>query len=260
MISLDYHIHGHELQYIEFQLRPGEEVFAEAGALMFMSGNVEMNTEVDTGSSGGIIARLFSVGKRYLSGESIFVVHFRHSGGGGVGKVAFAAPYPGCIVPIEMGRLGKLHCQKDSFLCSSAGIEIGASLTKKAGAGLLAGEGFVLQEISGDGIVFVHAGGSIHSTFLGEGESLKVDSGCVVGFQDSVDFDIEFVGSATSALFGGEGIFFAHLRGPGLVFIQSLPFSRFADRLIRAASSGGGNDSGETSILGRRLLRNTKAA
>jgi uncharacterized protein (TIGR00266 family) len=224
---IDHKIHGDDMQIVEIELDPGEGVRAEAGAMMFMEEGVEMQT-----STGG---GLFKGFKRMITGESFFITTFLYNGKG-KGHVAFGAPYPGKIIPLELDKLGgSFLCQKDAFLCAAKGIEIEVAFTKKIGTGLFGGEGFILQRLEGDGMAFVHAGGTIIKRELQAGETLHVDTGCLVAFAPSVTYDIRFVGGFKNALFGGEGIFLARMTGPGLVYLQSLPFSRLADR-IHAAS------------------------
>lgn len=224
---IDYKLLGDELQGIEIELDPGEGVRAEVGAMLYMEDGIEMQT-----STGG---GLFQGFKRMVTGAGFFITTFLNNG---VGKrhVAFAAPYPGKIVPLELDELGgRFICQKDAFLCAAAGIEIEVAFTKRIGAGLFGGEGFILQRLEGHGRAFVHAGGTIMRRDLEPGEQLRVDTGCIVGFEDRVDYDIQFIGGFKNALFGGEGLFLATLRGPGRVYLQTLPFSRLADRIMAAA-------------------------
>jgi len=224
---IDYRIYGDDMQVVEIELDPGEGVRAEAGAMMFMEDGIEMQT-----STGGGIFKGF---KRMLTGESFFITTFLNSGRG-KRRVTFGAPYPGKIIPLELDRLGgEFLCQKDAFLCAARGIEIDLAFTRKLGAGLFGGEGFILQRLTGGGLAFVHAGGTIIKKELAPGECLRVDTGCLVAFAPSVDYDIQFIGGFKNALFGGEGIFLARLTGPGLVYLQSLPFSRLADRIMAAA-------------------------
>ncbi|MDX1531748.1 MAG: TIGR00266 family protein, partial [Rhodothermales bacterium] len=224
---IDYTIRGDDMQLVEIELDPGEGVRAEAGAMLYHTAGVQMQT----GTEGG----LFRGFKRMVTGESFFITSFVQ-GGTGTGRVAFAAPYPGKIVPLELGALGgQFLCQKDAFLCAAQGIEIEVAFTKRLGAGLFGGEGFILQRLEGDGRAFVHAGGTVMEKVLEPGERLKVDTGCLVAFDTSVDYDIEFQGGFRNALFGGEGLFVTTLTGPGLVFLQSLPFSRLADRIVAAS-------------------------
>ena len=225
---VDYKILGDDMQLVEVELDPGEGVRAEAGAMMYMENGIEMQT-----STGG---GLFKGFKRMVTGESFFITTFLFNGSG-KGHVAFGAPYPGKIIPLEMDKLGgRFLCQKDAFLCAAKGIEIEVAFTKRIGTGIFGGEGFILQRLEGDGMAFIHAGGAIIKKELGVGESLRVDTGCLVAFSPSVDYDIRFVGGFKNALFGGEGLFLANLTGPGLVYLQSLPFSRLADRIAAAAS------------------------
>ena len=224
---IDYEIHGDDMQAVEIELDPGEGVRAEAGAMMFMEEGIEMQT-----STGGGLFRGF---KRMITGESFFITTFLYQGKG-KGHVAFGAPYPGKIIPFDLGTMGgRFLCQKDAFLCAARGIEIEVAFTKKIGAGLFGGEGFILQRLEGEGMAFVHAGGTIIKKVLQNRETLRVDTGCLVAFSPTVDYDIQFVGGFRNALFGGEGLFIALLRGPGEVYLQSLPFSRLADRIYAAA-------------------------
>jgi len=223
---IDYNIYGDDMQIVEVELDPGEGVRAEAGAMMYMEDGIEMQT-----STGG----LFKGFKRMITGESFFITTFLNNGSGKK-HVAFGAPYPGKIIPLELDKLGgRFLCQKDAFLCAARGIEIEVAFTKRIGAGLLGGEGFILQRLEGDGMAFVHAGGTIIKKELNVNENLRVDTGCLVAFSPSVKYDIQFVGGFKNALFGGEGIFFAKMTGPGLVYLQSLPFSRLADRIFAAS-------------------------
>jgi len=225
---IDYTIIGDDMQLVEIELDPGEGVRAEAGAMMYMENGIEMQTSAEGG--------LFKGFKRMLTGESFFITTFLHHGRGKA-KVAFAAPYPGKIIPFDLTSLGgTIICQKDGFLCAAKGIDIDIAFTKKIGAGIFGGEGFILQRLTGDGMAFVHAGGTIIEKKLEVGQTLRVATGCLVAFHPSVSYDIQFVGGFKNALFGGEGLFFATLRGPGIVYLQSLPFSRLADR-IRAATA-----------------------
>jgi len=224
--AIDYKIYGDDMQLVEVELDPGEGVRAEAGAMMYMGEGIDMQT-----SAGG----LFKGFKRMITGETFFITTFLYNGKE-KGHVAFGAPYPGKIIPLELGKLGgHFLCQKDAFLCAAKGIEIGVAFTKKIGAGLFGGEGFILQRLDGDGMAFVHAGGTILKRELRPKETLRVDTGCLVAFAPSVDYDIKFVGGFKNALFGGEGLFLANLTGPGLVYLQSLPFSRLADRIFAAS-------------------------
>jgi len=246
--EIDYEIFGEDIQYVEVELDPGETVIAEAGAMMMMSPNIKMETRFGDPSADnqGLLGKVFSAGKRMITGESLFMTVFTGQGPGKQ-RVAFAAPYPGRIVPMDLAQLGgELMCQKNSFLAAARGVSVGIAFTKRFGAGLFGGEGFILQRLTGDGLAFVHAGGMLAHKRLAAGESLKVDTGCIVAFQPSVAYDIQFVGGFKNTLFGGEGLFFARLTGPGDVWLQSLPFSRLAGRML-AASAGG---KGEGSILG----------
>lgn len=228
---IDYEIVGEDLQGVIIELDPGEGVQAEAGAMLYMEDGIEMQT-----STGGGLMKGF---KRMITGESFFITTFAH-GGQGKSHVAFAAPYPGRVVPVNLRDFGGAFlCQKDSFLCGASGIEISIAFTKKIGAGLFGGEGFILQKLQGDGMAFVHAGGMIIQKDLAAGQSLRVDTGCIVGFQPTVQYDIKFVGGFKNALFGGEGLFYAMLTGPGRVYLQTLPFSRLADRIGAAGRFGG---------------------
>jgi len=249
--EIDYHIHGEEMQFVEIELDPLETVIAESGAFMMMEEGIEMNTIFGDGSSsrqGGIWGKVLSAGKRMLTGESLFMTAFTHQGNGKK-KVSFASPYPGKIIPLDLVILGgKVVCQKDAFLCAAKGVSVGIEFSKKMGRGLFGGEGFIMQKIEGDGMAFMHAGGTIIKKDLAPGEILKVDTGCLVGFTSDVDYDIQFVGGIKNTLFGGEGIFFARLQGPGRVWIQSLPFARLAGRVLANATFG--NGKGEGSVLG----------
>lgn len=223
---IDYRIYGDDMQVVEIELDPGEGVRAEAGAMMFMEDGIEIQT-----STGGI----FKGFKRMLTGESFFITTFLNCGRG-KRCVTFGAPYPGKIIPLDLQRHGgEFLCQKDAFLCASRGVEIEVAFTRKLGAGLFGGEGFILQRLTGEGLAFVHAGGTIIKRELAAGDSLRVDTGCLVAFASTVDYDIQFVGGFKNAIFGGEGIFLARLTGPGVVYLQSLPFSRLADRIMAAA-------------------------
>ena len=232
---IEYRILGGDMQLVEVELDPGEGVRAEAGAMLYMGDGIEMQT----GAGGG----LFGGFKRMLVGEGFFITTFLHAGPG-KGRVAFAAPYPGRIVPIDLARHGgRFLCQKDAFLCAAAGVDIEVAFARRLGAGLFGGEGFILQRLRGDGLVFVHAGGTIVERALAPGQTLRVDTGCLVAFAATIDYDIRFVGGFRNALFGGEGLFLTSLTGPGTVYLQSLPFSRLADR-IRAAACGGDTGGG----------------
>ncbi|WP_281887336.1 TIGR00266 family protein [Paenibacillus sp. YYML68] len=251
--EIDYRIQGSEMQYVEIELDPSESVIAEAGSLMMMDQNIQMETIFGDGSDQGkgLMGKLFGAGKRLLSGESLFMTLFTNRGSGKE-TVSFASPYPGRIMAMDLSELnGKIVCQKDSFLCAAKGVSIGIDFQRKLGAGFFGGEGFIMQKIEGDGLAFVHAGGTICERELKPGEMIRVDTGCLVAMTKDVNYDIEFVKGIKTALFGGEGLFFATLRGPGRVWIQSLPFSRLADRVISAAGPAGRKEEG--SLLGGLL-------
>ncbi|HPF98273.1 MAG: TIGR00266 family protein [Flavobacteriaceae bacterium] len=250
--EIDYRIYGEEMQYVEIELDPQEGVIAEAGGFMMMDDNIKMETIFGDGSKqdSSFMGKILGAGKRILTGESLFMTAFYNVG---IGKknVSFASPYPGKIVPLDLTEYGgKFICQKDAFLCAAKGVSIGIEFSKRLGRGLFGGEGFIMQKLEGDGMAFVHAGGTLAKKTLQPGEVLRVDTGCIVGFTKDVDYDIEFVGGIKNTIFGGEGLFFAKLQGPGTVYIQSLPFSRLAGRVLAAAPQGGGKDKGEGSILG----------
>ncbi|HPW97071.1 MAG TPA: TIGR00266 family protein [Flavobacterium sp.] len=250
--EIDYHIYGEEMQYVEIELDPQEIVVAESGSFMMMENGIQMQTIFGDGSreQQGIFDKLLSAGKRVLTGESLFMTAYINQERGKK-KAYFASPYPGKIVPIDLTKYGgKFICQKDSFLCTAKGVSIGIEFSKKLGRGLFGGEGFIMQKLEGDGMAFVHSGGTLARRELAAGEVLKVDTGCIVGFTKDVDYDIEFIGGIKNSIFGGEGLFFATLRGPGIVYVQSLPFSRLADRIIASAPRNGGNSREEGSLLG----------
>ncbi len=247
--EIDYRIFGEEMQCVEVELDPQETVVAEAGAFMYMTDGVQMTTIFGDGSNsgGGFFNKLVGAGKRLLTGESLFMTAYTHSGQGKA-RVAFASPYPGKIIPLDLQKYnGKIVCQKDSFLCAAKGVSVGIQLQKKLGTGLFGGEGFIMQKIEGDGLAFCHAGGHIIERQLNPGEHLRIDTGCVVAYTQEVDFDIQFVGGIKNTLFGGEGVFFASLRGPGTVWLQTLPISRLASRIM---TYGGVRRKEEGSILG----------
>ena len=221
---IDYKIFGDEMQVVELELDPGEGVRAEAGTMMYMDNNIKIQTSTDGG--------LFKGFKRMITGESFFITTFLYKGRG-KGHVAFSAPYPGKIIPLDLSN-GSILCQKDAFLCAANGIDIKVAFTKKIGAGLFGGEGFILQKLEGDGMAFVHGGGTIVERCLASGEELRVDTGCLLAFSSTVEYDIQFIGGFRNALFGGEGLFLTKLTGPGCVYLQSLPFSRFVDRIFAA--------------------------
>lgn len=250
--EVDFKVFGTEMQFVEIELDPGESVIAEAGAMMYKDSGVAMETIFGDGSGtggGGLMDKLLGAGKRLLTGESLFMTVFTHQGQG-KGHAAFGAPYPGNIIPIHLQNVGgTLICQKDSFLCAAKGVSIGIYFQRKILTGLFGGEGFIMQKLDGDGIVFVHAGGTVVERQLAPGEVVHVDTGCVVAIEPSVSFDIQQAGGIKTALFGGEGLFFAVLRGPGRIWLQSLPFSRLAGRMLQAAPQKGGRRE-EGSILG----------
>ncbi|MCS6934683.1 MAG: TIGR00266 family protein [Chitinophagales bacterium] len=248
--DIDYRIFGEEMQCVEIELDPQETVIAEPGAFMYADHSVQMQTIFGDGtSSGGIMDKILGAGKRLLTGENLFMTAFTHTGGGKA-KVAFASPYPGKIVPIDLQELGgKFICQKDAFLCAAKGVSVGIELQRKLGTGIFGGEGFIMQKLEGDGMAFVHAGGHIIERSLLAGEILKVDTGCVVAYTKEVSFDIQFVGSIRNTIFGGEGLFYAVLRGPGRVWLQTLPISRLASRIIQYAPQTGSRRE-EGSVLG----------
>lgn len=250
--EIDYKLYGDDMQFVEVELDPQETVIAEAGSLMMMDDQIRMETIFGDGSAsqgGGIMGKLLGAGKRVITGESLFMTTFTNEGQGKK-HVSFASPYPGKIIPMDLSEQnGKLICQKDAFLAAAKGVAIGIEFQKKIGAGFFGGEGFIMQKLEGDGMAFVHAGGTIHEKVLEPGETLRVDTGCLVAMTGGIDYNIEFVGGVKTALFGGEGLFFATLRGPGKVWIQSLPFSRLASRVFAAAPERGGS-KGEGSITG----------
>lgn len=252
MHEVEYRIHGDDMQFVEIELDPGEATVAEAGGMMYMDEGIAMETIFGDGSQAhsGLMGSLLGAGKRLLTGESLFMTVFQNQA---VGKrrVAFGAPYPGKIVPVRLSEVGgELIAQKDSFLCAAKGVSIGIAFQRRLGAGLFGGEGFIMQRLTGDGLAFVHAGGTLHERTLGAGEILRVDTGCIVAFERTVGYDIQMVGGIKSALFGGEGLFFATLRGPGKIWLQSLPFSRLAGRIVAAAPQTGRGGKGEGSVLG----------
>jgi len=252
MHEVDYEVFGEEMQFVEIELDPAEGAIAEAGAMMFMDAGIEMQTIFGDGGESGFMGKLLGAGKRLLTGESLFMTEFVNQRGGGKQRVAFASPYPGKILPVQLSELGgKLIAQKDAFLCAAKGVSLGIHFQKKIGTALFGGEGFIMQSLEGDGLAFLHAGGTIVRKELAAGENLRVDTGCLVALAPSVHYDIQFVGGIKSAIFGGEGFFFASLTGPGWVWLQSLPFSRLAGRIHQAAPQTGGGGKGEGSLLGR---------
>jgi len=249
--EIDYTIYGAEMQFVDIELDPGESAVAEAGAMMYKDVSVKMETIFGDGSNagGGLVGKLLGAGKRLLSGESLFMTTFCHQGQGKA-HVAFGAPFPGNIIPVPLDKAGGcLICQKDSFLCAAKGVSIGIYLQRRILTGLFGGEGFIMQKLEGDGMVFIHAGGTIVKRELKPGETIHVDTGCLVAMDPTVDFNIEQAGGIKTALFGGEGFFFATLRGPGKIWLQSLPFSRLAGRMLAAAPQQGGSRE-EGSVLG----------
>lgn len=249
--EVDYTILGDDMQIVEVELDPAETVVAEAGAMNYMDDGITFEARMGDGSEAGegIFGKLLGAGKRMLSGESIFMTHFTNQGSGKK-SVAFAAPYPGKIIPVDMNAVeGELLCQKDAFLCAAYGTKIGIAFTKRLGTGFFGGEGFILQSLRGDGMAFIHVGGTVIEKHL-KNETLRVDTGCIAAFTSGIDYSIERAGGLKSMFFGGEGLFLATLRGTGIVYLQSLPFSRMADRILQHAPSVGGSRKGEGSVLG----------
>ena len=261
MDVIDYKIYGAEMQYVELELDPGEAAVGEAGSLFFMEQGIDLDAVLGDGSDqqSGFLGKLMGAGKRLLTGASLFTTVYTNKDGV-KRKVAFAAPYPGKIIPVQLSDIGgTLICQKEAFLCAARGVSIGLAFQKRLGAGFFGGEGFIMQKLEGDGLAFMHSGGTIAKRQLAPGEVLRVDAGCLVAFEPTVDFDIQFVGGIKTALFGGEGLFFATLRGPGTVWLQSLPFSRLASRIFAAAPPMGNGGSGgghglAAGMLGGSLL------
>ena len=250
--EVDYEILGNDMQIVEVELDPAETVIAEAGAMNYMEDGITFEAKMGDGSKAddGIFGKLMSAGKRVLTGESLFLTHFTNTGSGKK-RVSFAAPYPGKIIAYDMARAGgELLCQKDAFLAAALGTDVGIAFTKRLGTGFFGGEGFILQRLRGDGMVFLHAGGTVIEKELNN-DLLRVDTGCLVAFTTGIDYNIERAGSLKSMFFGGEGLFLATLSGTGTVLLQSLPFSRMADRILAHAPSGGGSSKGEGSLLGR---------
>ena len=249
MDVVDYFIHGDDMQFVEIELDPGEAAIGEAGSMMYMEDGIAMDTVFGHASAnqGGLFGKLVGAGKRLITGESLFTTVYTHKGQGKK-RVAFAAPYSGKIIAFDLAKHGgTMICQKDAFLCASRGVSLGIAFQKRIRTGFFGGEGFIMQKLEGDGLAFAHSGGTVIERQLAAGETLRVDTGCVVAYTPSVDFDIQFVGGIKTALFGGEGLFFAVLRGPGTVWLQSLPFARLASRIFAAApmSKGGGGSGGE---------------
>jgi uncharacterized protein (TIGR00266 family) len=252
MDVVDYKIYGAEMQFVEVELDPKEAMVGEAGSLMFMEDGIDMDTVFGDGSSGsggsggGLFGKLMGAGKRLITGESLFTTVYTNQGNV-KRKVAFAAPYPGKIIAVDLKQLGgRLICQKDAFLCAARGVQLGIAFQQKLSVGFFGGEGFIMQKLEGDGLAFIHSGGTVLKRELAAGETLRVDTGCLVALAGNVQFEIQYVGKVKTALFGGEGLFFAVLRGPGTVWLQSLPFSRLASRIFAAApqTGGGGREEG----------------
>lgn len=255
--EIDYKIYGEEMQFVEIELDPYETVIAEAGSFMMMDSGIELKTIFGDGSAQdeekGIWGKVMSAGKRLLTGESLFMTAYTHIAEGKK-KVSFASPYPGKIVPLDLTQYnGKIICQKDAFLCAAKGVSVGIEFSKKLGRGFFGGEGFIMQKLEGDGMAFLHAGGHIVEKELLLGEVLRVDTGCLVGFTSEVDYDIEMIKGIKNMVFGGEGLFYARLEGPGKVWIQSLPFNRLADRVMAASRNYGKGSNEEGSVLGSLL-------
>src|SRR5688572_25366921 len=248
--EIDYKIYGEEMQYVEVELDPGETAIAESGAFMMMDDGIQMETIFGDGSkpNTGFFGKLMSAGKRVLTGESLFMTAFSNVGQGKK-KVSFASPYPGKIIPLDLMEMGgKIVAQKDAFLCAAKGVSVGIEFQRKLGTGLFGGEGFIMQKLEGDGMAFVHAGGHVFERVLQPGELLRIDTGCLVAYTQTIDYDIQFVGGIKNTLFGGEGLFFATLRGPGKIWIQTLPISRLAGRILTYGGPRGRKEEG--SILG----------
>lgn len=247
--EIDYRIFGEEMQYVEVELDPNETAVAEPGAFMMMDDGIQMQTIFGDGSqaSGGILGKLMSAGKRLLTGENLFMTAFTNIGYG-KRRVSFASPYPGKIIPLDLRQLGgRITCQKDAFLCAAKGVSVSIAFQRRLGTGLFGGEGFIMQKLEGDGMAFMHAGGHVLEKIIQPGDFLKVDTGCLVGFTSGIDYDIQFVGGVRNTIFGGEGVFFATLRGSGKVWIQTLPVSRLAARILQYGTV---NRKEEGSILG----------
>lgn len=246
--EIDYKIYGEEMQCVEIELDPQESVISEPGSFMMMTEGIQMQTLFGDGNEKGFMGKIFSAGKRMLTGENLFMTVFTNQSQGKK-QVTFAAPYSGKIIPMDLSKLGgKVICQKDAFLCAAKGVAVGIEFQKKLGTGLFGGEGFIMQKLEGDGMSFVHCGGYVLKKELQQGELLKIDTGCIVAFTQNVQYDIQFVGGIKNTIFGGEGLFFAQLRGPGKVWIQTLPISRLAERILQYGTSKTGK--GEGSILG----------
>ncbi|GAA6141850.1 TIGR00266 family protein [Hydrogenophaga sp. 5NK40-0174] len=261
MDEVDFYLHGDDMQFVEIELDPGEAAVGEAGSMMYMEDGIQMETVFGDGSAqqGGVFGKLLGAGKRLITGESLFTTVYTNEGQGKK-KVAFAAPYTGKIIPFDLSKYGgTMICQRDAFLCAAKGVALGIAFQKKIGTGFFGGEGFIMQKLEGNGLAFAHSGGTVIQRQLQPGEVLRVDTGCVVAYTPDVDFDIQFVGGVKTALFGGEGLFFAVLRGPGTVWLQSLPFSRLASRIFAAAPrmQGGGGRGGEQGGLVGGILGGT---
>lgn len=249
--EIDYEIHGNDMQVVSVELDPQETVIAEAGAMNWMDGDIQFEAKMGDGSQPeqGLFGKLMSAGKRMVTGESLFLTHFTNQGHQKQ-EVSFAAPYPGKIVPVDLEAVGgEILCQKDAFLCAAKGTQISVAFTKRLGSGFFGGEGFILQKLRGDGMAFMHAGGTVIEKEL-NGETIRIDTGCIVGFTPGLDYNIERAGNLKSMFFGGEGLFLATVSGVGKVYLQSLPFSRLADRIIESAPKVGGSSQGEGSVLG----------
>lgn len=254
--EIDYKIYGEEMQYVEIELDPNETAVAESGSFMMMDDGIQMATIFGDGSQqqgSGLLGKLLSAGKRVLTGESLFMTTFTNMMQGKK-KVSFASPYPGKIIPLDLLQLnGRVICQKDAFLCAAKGVSVGIEWQKKLGTGIFGGEGFIMQKLEGDGMAFVHAGGHVFARDLQPGETLKLDTGCVVAYTQTIDFDIQYVGGIRNTIFGGEGLFFATLRGPGTVWIQTLPISRLASRVLQYATVKRKEEGGILGGLGNVL-------
>ncbi|MBI5335536.1 MAG: TIGR00266 family protein [Burkholderiales bacterium] len=252
MDVVDYEIKGAEMQFVEVELDPGEAAIGEAGSMMFMDAGIQLDTVFGDGSrqqGGGLFGKLLGAGKRLITGESLFTTIYTNQGAGKA-RVAFAAPYPGKILPMDLKALGgTLICQKDAFLCAARGVSLGIAFQRRLSAGFFGGEGFIMQKLDGDGLAFVHAGGTVVRRELAAGQTLLVDTGCLVAYTPGVDFEVQFVGGVKTALFGGEGLFLARLTGPGHVWLQSLPFSRLASRVFAAAPQAGGRQQDQGGLL-----------
>ena len=252
--EIDYKIIGEEMQLVEIELDPQETVIAEAGSFMYMKDGIEMQTIFGDGSkksqADGLLGKLLGAGKRLLTGESLFMTAFTNIGST-KSQAAFAAPYPGKIIPVDLDKNGgKIVCQKDAFLCAAKGVEVGIELQRRLGTGLFGGEGFIMQKLEGDGMAFMHAGGHVMEKTLEAGQTLRIDTGCVVGYTKDINYEIEMVKGVRNMIFGGEGMFYAILQGPGTVWLQTLPISRLAGRVLSYAPQRGGS-KGEGSVLGK---------